>query len=34
MIPIVINNRDLLTWPKTMLEKIKTLDNEIGRAHV
>lgn len=25
-IPVIINNRDLLTWPKAMLEKIKTLD--------
>lgn len=24
MIPVIINNRDLLTWPKVMLEKIKT----------
>lgn len=27
MIPIIINNRNLLTWPKAMLEKIKTLNN-------
>lgn len=26
-IPVIINNRDLLTWPKAMLEKIKTLDS-------
>jgi hypothetical protein len=25
MIPIIINNRDLLTWPKKMVEKIATL---------
>jgi len=23
-IPVIINNRDLLTWPKAMIEKIKT----------
>jgi hypothetical protein len=33
MIPVVINNRDLLTWPKTMLEKIKTLDN-VGEIYI
>jgi hypothetical protein len=27
MIPVIINNRDLLTWPKKMVEKIKNLDN-------
>lgn len=26
-IPVIINNRDLLTWPKAMVEKIKTYDN-------
>jgi glycosyltransferase involved in cell wall biosynthesis len=26
-IPVVINNRDQLTWPKAMLEKIKTYKN-------
>ena len=26
MIPVIINNRDLLTWPKAMVDKIKTLD--------
>lgn len=26
-IPVIINNRDLLTWPKEMVEKIKTYDN-------
>jgi hypothetical protein len=26
MIPVIINNRDLLTWTKNMLDKIKTLD--------
>lgn len=26
-IPVIINNRDLLTWPKKMIEKIKKLDN-------
>lgn len=25
-IPVIINNRDLLTWPKAMVEKIKTYD--------
>lgn len=28
-IPIIINNRDLYTWPKKMVEKIKTL-NGVG----
>jgi hypothetical protein len=27
MIPVIINNRDLLTWTKSMVDKIKTLDN-------
>ena len=27
MIPVIINNRDLLTWPKAMVSKLKTLDN-------
>lgn len=27
MIPIIINNRNLLTWPKAMVEKIKTFEN-------
>jgi hypothetical protein len=27
MIPVIINNRDLLTWTKAMVDKIKTLDN-------
>lgn len=27
MIPIIINNRNLLTWPRAMLEKIKTFNN-------
>jgi len=26
-IPVIINNRDLLTWPRKMVEKIKTYDN-------
>lgn len=26
-IPVIINNRDLLTWPKAMVKKLKTLDN-------
>ncbi len=26
-IPVIINNRDLITWPKAMVEKIKTYDN-------
>ena len=26
-IPIIINNRDLLKWPKAMVEKIKTYEN-------
>lgn len=26
-IPVIINNRDLLTWPKKMVEKIKTYEN-------
>lgn len=26
-IPVIINNRDLFTWPKKMVEKIKTYDN-------
>lgn len=26
-IPVIINNRDLLTWPKAMVEKIKTYNN-------
>jgi hypothetical protein len=26
-IPVIINNRDLLTWPKAMVEKIKTYDS-------
>lgn len=26
MIPVIINNRDLLTWTKAMVDKIKTLD--------
>lgn len=26
-IPVIINNRDLLTWPKAMVEKIKTYIN-------
>lgn len=26
-IPIIINNRDLLTWPKAMVERIKKYDN-------
>jgi len=26
-IPVIINNRDLLTWTKAMVEKIKTYDN-------
>lgn len=25
-VPVIINNRDLLTWPKAMLEKIKSYD--------
>lgn len=25
-IPVIINNRDLLTWPKAMVEKIKTYE--------
>ena len=25
MIPVIINNRDLITWPKAMVDKIKTL---------
>lgn len=27
MIPVIINNRNLLTWPKLMLEKIKKMKN-------
>jgi hypothetical protein len=27
MISVIINNRDLLTWTKAMVDKIKTLDN-------
>lgn len=27
MIPVIINNRNLLTWPKAMVEKLQTLDN-------
>ena len=26
-IPVIINNRDFLTWPKKMVEKIKTYEN-------
>lgn len=26
-IPVIINNRDLITWPKAMVEKIRTYDN-------
>jgi glycosyltransferase involved in cell wall biosynthesis len=26
MIPVIINNRDLLTWPKAMVEKIQTYE--------
>lgn len=26
-IPIIINNRNLLTWPKAMVEKLKTMNN-------
>lgn len=26
-IPVIINNRDLLTWPKAMVERIKKYDN-------
>ena len=26
-IPVIINNRNLLTWTKSMVEKIKTYDN-------
>lgn len=26
-IPVIINNRDLLTWPRKMVDKIKTYDN-------
>jgi glycosyltransferase involved in cell wall biosynthesis len=26
-IPVIINNRDLLTWPRAMVEKIKTYNN-------
>lgn len=26
-IPVIINNRDLLTWPKKMVEKVKQYDN-------
>jgi hypothetical protein len=26
-IPVIINNRDLLSWPKAMVEKIATYDN-------
>lgn len=26
-IPIVINNRDLVTWPRDMVTKLKTMDN-------
>jgi glycosyltransferase involved in cell wall biosynthesis len=26
-IPVIINNRNLFTWPKAMVEKIKTYDN-------
>lgn len=26
-IPVVINNRDLLTWPKKMVEKLQTFNN-------
>lgn len=27
LIPVIINNRDLLTWPKAMVKKIKTYTN-------
>lgn len=27
MIPVIINNRDLLTWPKAMVSRIKKYDN-------
>jgi hypothetical protein len=29
-IPVIINNRDLLTWPKAMVERIKQY-NDVGR---
>ena len=32
-IPVVINNRDLFTWPKKMLDKIKILDN-VGDIYI
>lgn len=27
MVPIIINNRDLLTWTKAMVDKLKTMDD-------
>jgi hypothetical protein len=33
MIPVIINNRDLLTWPKAMVEKIKQL-NGVGEIYI
>jgi len=32
-IPVVINNRDLFTWPKKMVDKIKTL-NDVGDIYI
>lgn len=32
-IPVIINNRNLLTWPKAMLNKIKTFEN-VGEIYI
>lgn len=32
-IPVIINNRDLLTWPKAMIERIKTYEG-VGSIHI
>jgi hypothetical protein len=32
-IPVIINNRDLLTWPKAMVEKIKTY-KDVGSIYI
>lgn len=33
MIPVIINNRDLLTWTRAMVDKIKTLDG-VGDIYI
>lgn len=32
-IPVIINNRDILTWPKAMIERIKKYDN-VGEIYI